>query len=92
MWMNSDKYLFPSQVTKLPIQQKYLTECAWGLRKEGKMLDIPDWSPHDLCHTVRTGLAKLGCPNEVAEVILGHIRGGIEGAYNLYGYENECKV
>lgn len=28
MRMNSDKYLFPSQVTKLPIQQKYLTECA----------------------------------------------------------------
>lgn len=43
MRMNSDKYLFPSQVTKLPIQQKYLTECAWRLRKEGKMLDIPDW-------------------------------------------------
>lgn len=92
MRMNSDKYLFPSQVTKLPIQQKYLTECAWRLRKEGKMLDITDWSPHDLRRTVRTGLAKLGCPNEVAEAILGHIRGGIEGTYNLYGYENECKV
>ncbi len=65
MRMNSDKYLFLSQVTKLPIQQKYLTECAWRLRKEDKMLDIPDWSPHDLRRAVRTGLAKLGCPNEV---------------------------
>lgn len=92
MRMNSDKYLFPSQVTKLPIQQKYLTECAWRLRKEGKMLDIPDWSPHDLRRTVRTGLAKLGCPNEVGEAILGHSRSGIEGTYDLYGYESECKV
>lgn len=69
MRMNSDKYLFPSQVTKLPIQQKYLTECAYRLRKDGKMLDIPDWSSHDLCRTERTGLAKLGCPNEMGEVI-----------------------
>lgn len=92
MRMNSDKYFFPSQVTKLPIQQKYLTECAWRLRKEGKMLDIPAWSPHDLRRTVRTGLAKLGCPNEVGEAILGHSRSGIEGTYDLYSYENECKV
>ncbi|SUP80992.1 putative phage integrase [Yersinia pseudotuberculosis] len=27
--LTSDKYLFPSQATKLPIQQKYLTENAW---------------------------------------------------------------
>lgn len=92
MRMNSDKYLFPSQVTKLPIQQKYLTECAWRLRKEGKMLDIPDWSPHDLCRTVRTGLAKLGCPNEVGEAILGHSRSDIAGTCDLYSYESECKM
>ncbi len=92
MRMNSDKYLFPSQVTKLPIQQKYLTECAWRIRKEGKMLDIPDWSPHDLRRTVRTGLAKLGCPNEVGEAILGHSRSGIAGTYDLYSYEGECKA
>ncbi len=56
------------------------------------MLDIPDWSPHDLRRTVRTGLAKLGCPNEVGEAILGHSRSGIEGTYDLCGYESECKV
>lgn len=28
----SDKYLFPSQLTRLPIQQKYLTEQTWRLR------------------------------------------------------------
>ncbi|MEY1230683.1 hypothetical protein AB7107_14815 [Proteus terrae] len=56
------------------------------------MLDIPDWSPHDLRRTVRTGLAKLGCPNEVGEAILGHSRSGIEGTYDLYNYASECKV
>lgn len=89
--LNSDKYLFPSQATKKPIQQKYLTENSWRLRESGQMLDIPHWTPHDLRRTVRTGLSRLQCPNEVAEAILGHTRGGVEGIYNLYKYDAECK-
>ncbi|WP_145931737.1 tyrosine-type recombinase/integrase [Yersinia bercovieri] len=89
--LNSDKYLFPSQATKKPIQQKYLTENSWRLRESGQMLDIPHWTPHDLRRTVRTGLSRLQCPNEVAEAILGHTRGGVEGIYNLYKYDAECR-
>lgn len=89
--LNSDTYLFPSSRTRLPIQQKYLTENAWRMRVDGKMLDIPSWTPHDLRRTVRTGLSRLKCPNEVAEAILGHTKGGVEGIYNLYKYDEECK-
>ncbi len=89
--LTSDKYLFPSQATKKPIQQKYLTENSWRLRESGLMLDIPHWTPHDLRRTVRTGLSRLQCPNEVAEAVLGHTRGGIEGIYNLYKYDAECR-
>ncbi|MBN3122222.1 tyrosine-type recombinase/integrase [Pectobacterium brasiliense] len=89
--LSSDKYLFPSQATKLPIQQKYLTENSWRLRENGQMLDIPHWTPHDLRRTVRTGLSRLQCPNEVAEAVLGHTRGGVEGIYNLYKYDAECR-
>ena len=56
------------------------------------MLDIPHWTPHDLRRTVRTGLSRLQCPNEVAEAVLGHTRGGVEGTYNLYKYDAECKA
>ncbi|HFT5242334.1 TPA: tyrosine-type recombinase/integrase [Yersinia enterocolitica] len=91
MRLNSDKYLFPSQATKKPIQQKYLTENSWRLRESGQMLDIPHWTPHDLRRTVRTGLSRLQCPNEVAEAVLGHTRGGVEGIYNLYKYDAECR-
>ncbi|MBA0170052.1 tyrosine-type recombinase/integrase [Pectobacterium sp. FL60-S17] len=90
--LTSDKYLFPSQATKLPIQQKYLTENSWRLRENGQMLDIPHWTPHDLRRTVRTGLSRLQCPNEIAEAVLGHTRGGVEGIYNLYKYDSECKI
>lgn len=89
--LNSDTYLFPSTRTRRPIQQKYLTENAWRLRESSQMLDIPSWTPHDLRRTVRTGLSRLQCPNEVAEAILGHTKGGVEGIYNLYKYDAECK-
>ncbi|OUY71144.1 tyrosine-type recombinase/integrase, partial [Klebsiella pneumoniae] len=89
--LTSDKYLFPSQATKKPIQQKYLTENSWRLRESGQMLDIPHWTPHDLRRTVRTGLSRLQCSNEIAEAVLGHTRGGVEGIYNLYKYDSECR-
>lgn len=34
--MTSDNYLFVSQATKKPIQQKYLTEDSWRLREVEK--------------------------------------------------------
>ena len=55
------------------------------------MLDIPYWTLHDLRRTVRTGLSRLQCPNEVAEAVLGHKRCGVEGIYNLYKYYAECQ-
>jgi len=84
-------YMFPSQKTGLPLQQKTLSEQAWHLRKTNRMLDIKHWTPHDLRRTVRTGLSRLGCPSEVAEAILGHSKSGIEGTYDLHSYEPECK-
>lgn len=61
------------------------------MREAGQMLDIPHSTPHDLRRIVRTGLSSLQCPNEVAEAVLGHTRGGVEGIYNLYKYDAECK-
>jgi integrase len=85
------KYLFPSTKTGLPIQQKQLTEQAWRLRRDNKMLDIKPWTPHDLRRSVRTGLSRLGCPNEVGEAVLGHSKQGIVGTYDLHQYEPECR-
>lgn len=87
----SERSLFPARITHLPIQQKSLTENTWRLRRDNKMINIHHWTPHDLRRTVRTGLSRLQCPNEVAEAVLGHTRGGIEGVYNLYRYDAECK-
>lgn len=85
-------YLFPSQKTGKPMQQKSLTEQAWHLRRDGRMIDIASWTPHDLRRSVRTGLARIGCPTEVAEAILGHSKSGIEGVYNLHQYQSEARA
>lgn len=89
--LETGKYLFPSFKTKLPIQQRAITEQAWLMRRDEKMVDIEHWVPHDLRRTVRTGLSRLKCRNEVAEAVLGHARSGIEGTYDLHKYEEDCK-
>lgn len=61
------------------------------MREAGQMLDIPNWTPHDLRRTVRTGLSRLQCPDEVAEAILGHTKSSIKRVYNLYKYDAKCK-
>ncbi|ALX97329.1 integrase [Serratia fonticola] len=89
---SSTHYLFTSRRTNKPITQYFLNKDSHRLRELDRMIDIPPWTPHDLRRTVRTGLARLGCPSEVAEAVLGHSRKGIEGTYDLYSYEPECKV
>ncbi|WP_332112440.1 tyrosine-type recombinase/integrase [Vibrio parahaemolyticus] len=73
------------------VAQKQLSENMWRMRQNNTMLSIPQWTAHDLRRTVRTELARLGCPTSVAEAVLGHSPKGIEGTYNLHRYENECR-
>lgn len=54
-----------------------------------KRLTVTHWSPHDLRRTGRTLLAAMGCPNEVGEAILGHVKPGVVGVYNQFSYDKE---
>ncbi|WP_028300748.1 tyrosine-type recombinase/integrase [Oceanospirillum beijerinckii] len=90
--LSTGDYPFPSQRTGKALDQKYLSMRCWLMRKRGLMLEeIPNWTPHDLRRTVRTGLSRIGCPSEVAEAILGHAKKGIVGTYDLHRYEPECR-
>lgn len=55
-------------------------------------LPVTHWSPHDLRRTGRTLLAALGCPDEVGEAIIGHMKPGIKGVYNLHMYDAERRL
>lgn len=93
-------WLFPSRSSSGHIEQKALGVAVWchmpgcTLRKEWvrPRLPVADWSPHDLRRTARTMLAALGCPAEVAEVILGHMLPGIQGVYDRHTYDAERRV
>lgn len=56
---------------------------------EGLVLPVSGWSPHDLRRTGRTLLASLGCRDEIAEAVIGHMPKDIVGTYNAYSYDAE---
>lgn len=86
----SSVWICPSPKTGSHLQQKLLTETMWRMRRAGGLPAIDPWTPHDLRRTVRTGIARLGCPRAVAEAILGHSVGGIVGVYDQHAYEAEA--
>lgn len=63
-------------------------------RREGRGLECPvtDWTPHNLRRTSRTLLASIGCPDEVAEALLGHLPEGVRGIYNAFTYDKERRL
>jgi integrase len=53
--------------------------------------DLPGWQVHDLRRTLRTGLARLGLPDHVNELAIGHARKGLAGNYDRHRYVNEVR-
>ncbi len=92
-----DGWLFPAP-TKLGHTSQSVIGSAVARRmsydtvqpnRQLKKLPIEGWSPHDLRRTSRTLLAAIGCPDPVAEAIIGHIQPGIKGTYNRHQYDAE---
>ncbi len=52
---------------------------------------LPRWTLHDARRTVRTGLGRLGVPPHVAELVLNHVRGGVQAIYDRHRYAAEIK-
>lgn len=75
-------------VNEKPIRQQMVSNAVHRSRA-GKECPVKNWTPHDLRRTCRTGLAKLGCPTEIGELLLGHAVGGVRAVYDLYRYGKE---
>jgi integrase len=90
-------YLFPSEGRSGHVEQKTVSAMVWMHQPyaktrpqyERRRLTVTHWSLHDLRRTGRTQLAALGCPDAVAEAVLGHMPTGIVGVYNLHRYDRE---
>jgi len=93
-------FLFPARGTAGHTQQKVIQETVYMHQPYCKVraenyrvrLTVSHWSPHDLRRTTRTLLAVIGCPEEIAEAIVGHMKPGIVGVYNRHNYDKERRV
>lgn len=84
-----EEYVFP--VRGQPVKQKALSVALFASRQAGDACPIDPWTSHDLRRTTRTGLARLGCPFEIGESILGHRLPGVAGVYNVYACAEEMR-
>jgi integrase len=65
-------------------------EFHYALMQRLRALDIPNWRLHDLRRYMRSGLARLGVSQVVAEMCLGHIaKPGLVAVYDTYAYAEE---
>lgn len=87
--INFDDYLFPaSRGANGPVIVNSLAHHISHYTKP-PYLGLPRWTPHDLRRTAATGLASIGCPDEIIDEIQNHKKRGIIGTYNRYRYESE---
>jgi integrase len=49
----------------------------------------PHWTLHDLRRTARSLMARVGVADNIAERVLGHAIGGVQGVYNRHAYFDE---
>ena len=62
-----------------------------ALYRVRESIGIDAFGMHDLRRTGRTLLARLGCPDEVRERLVGHAIGGVKAIYNQHSYGVEQK-
>jgi integrase len=48
-----------------------------------------DWTAHDLRRTARSLMSRAGVRPDIAERVLGHAMGGVEGIYDRHSYVME---
>ncbi|MBH2008055.1 MAG: tyrosine-type recombinase/integrase [Xanthomonadaceae bacterium] len=89
-----ERYLFPARLAGQSMPQKAVQTTVYYHQPYSATnpesirprLTVSHWAPHDLRRTVRTMLAALGCPHDVAESVLGHMQPSV---YNRHQYDRE---
>ena len=69
----------------------YWSGCTTaGLKRQlDAAVPLPHWTLHDLRRTARSLMARAGVQPHIAERVLGHVIGGVEGIYDRHSYRTE---
>ncbi|MGZ8937281.1 MAG: tyrosine-type recombinase/integrase [Halobacteriota archaeon] len=87
-------YLFPAART---VSDKTTVFNGWSKAKArlDELVQIPEWTLHDLRRTFSSGMAALGVPQIVVEKLLNHVSGGVQSTisrtYNRHHYLPEMR-
>ncbi len=81
-------YLFTTTGGEKPIVLGNKAKAALDARLDS----VGPWQTHDLRRTIRSGMAKLGIADEVAEAVLAHKQPGIRSVYNVHPYFDERRA
>jgi integrase len=86
---DDSEFVLPSAHWKTKVMSS-LTERAItrAVRENESVFGMPHWTPHDLRRTARTGMARLGVPETVAERVINHMPDGMV-QYDLHTYLDE---
>jgi integrase len=90
---NAGDFLFSTtngtaQVNGFSYQKRRLDNIMIGALGD---FELKPWVLHDLRRTVRTRLASLKVRDEVAEMIIGHGRKGLQRVYDQHQYVDEMR-
>lgn len=81
-------WVFPAVNRDGAMKQHILVNALCAQRET---CPVQGWTAHDLRRSARTHLAKLGCPADIGERLVGHSIGGVRAVYDLYSYGPEQK-
>jgi integrase len=88
-------FVFPGTSRYLPVRhQKSVPHFSSGSQRKRDLdamlpANMPHWTLHDLRRTARSLMARVGVADNIAERVLGHAIGGVQGIYNRHEYVDE---
>ena len=86
------KFVFPTEDGTAAMDPKLITRVIARNQNSFGEHGVAHFTVHDLRRTVRTGLAKLGIENDIAERVIAHKLPGMRGVYDRHNYLPEMRV
>ena len=90
--LTNDKWIFQSAYNRTRESSKgdgHTKSTKEARRRLREATGIEGWTGHDFRRTCRTIMSREKVKPHVAERVLGHVQGGVEGIYDRHAYLNE---
>ena len=90
--LDNEQWVFPSKYNSTRVHSKntgHIHSTKDARRRLREETGIEGWTGHDFRRTCRTIMSREKVKPHIAERVLGHVQGGVEGIYDRYAYLQE---